>query len=432
MPPLNSCGIIDAHGCCTSAGYFWCGASRRCTFGDDVCEDGTRSDTSYCGYYDKHLGVSYDLSPLSLQTERKDYVISDTESSGLTRNYTFIFNVCANAVTPAACVQTMGGAGDTLEGPAPAFQMYEEWATVESIYSNQNVEDLDTSCFRLGASISNKSDVRVGLYDDTQPARGVYIRYLHGNTCDADTADTSAVGSTNTSLPNFVGTGSSVETNRRFCNAVSTTRGEHCTRSLQLNVLCDNTEHEVPEATAIEQLHPCAYRITIKSIHGCPLQCARDPKTLAVCSDHGVCGYVGNRAKCLCERGWFGDDCAFRSAAAAESSKGRDIRDITLYDMTGTTVIWWLFASAFLLGIIISFRWRHNILRFCFATSRCGSIADSSEWVTGKRLGVRAQIDAVVQGDEVGLLEHSETDFPVTTGTTTNEPRNEKSFHFHW
>jgi len=64
---MDSCSIVDAHGCCTSQGFFWCGSSDRCTFGSDVCEDGDAlPETVSCRLTTG--GVSFDLSPLSLQT----------------------------------------------------------------------------------------------------------------------------------------------------------------------------------------------------------------------------------------------------------------------------------------------------------------------------------------------------------------------------
>ena len=33
--------VRDAHGCCSSAGYFFCGSSGRCVGRDDPCEDGS-------------------------------------------------------------------------------------------------------------------------------------------------------------------------------------------------------------------------------------------------------------------------------------------------------------------------------------------------------------------------------------------------------
>jgi len=64
---MDSCSIVDAHGCCTSQGFFWCGSSDRCTFGSDVCEDGDAVvETLNCRL--STGGVTFDLSPLSLQT----------------------------------------------------------------------------------------------------------------------------------------------------------------------------------------------------------------------------------------------------------------------------------------------------------------------------------------------------------------------------
>ena len=155
-----------------------------------------------------------------------------------------------------------------MSGPSPAYQIYESRQNLLSTVlgsgsgGSSSGAEQSVECFRLSRSAYNASNVRVGLYDESQPARGVYLRYTHGNTCDADTVDASssaavaAVASAAAAASS--GTGSSVETNKRLCNAVAVAEqggAEHCTRSLQVNVLCSNTEREVPEVAAVEQVH---------------------------------------------------------------------------------------------------------------------------------------------------------------------------------
>jgi|MDSY01.1.fsa_nt_gb hypothetical protein len=282
-----------------------------------------------------------------------------------------------------------------MSGPSPAYQIYESRQNLLSTVlgsgsgGSSSGAEQSVECFRLSRSAYNASNVRVGLYDESQPARGVYLRYTHGNTCDADTVDASssaavaAVASAAAAASS--GTGSSVETNKRLCNAVAVAEqggAEHCTRSLQVNVLCSNTEREVPEVAAVEQLHPCAYRITIESVAGCPLECPIDPTSLAVCADHGVCGHVKGETACLCERGWFGEDCSFQSAAAAAKASGsyRGVGSATSTDAYGNgnygamgrnSALWWLVACTFLAGVAVALRWRRG--------RRNGDVGDDSD-----------------------------------------------------
>ena len=65
---MESCAITDAHGCCSSEGFFWCGSSGRCTFGSDVCENGAATVAEAVSCRLSEGGASFDLSPLSLQT----------------------------------------------------------------------------------------------------------------------------------------------------------------------------------------------------------------------------------------------------------------------------------------------------------------------------------------------------------------------------
>jgi len=118
------CGITDEYGCCTSSGFFWCGSSGRCSYSEDVCEDGL-GFAMPCTFTDFLTGVSFDLSPLTLTTSTLDHVVVDS-SSYQGHTTTYIFNVCANAVTPDACASSTGGAGETLRGPAPAYQLYSD------------------------------------------------------------------------------------------------------------------------------------------------------------------------------------------------------------------------------------------------------------------------------------------------------------------
>lgn len=160
------------------------------------------------------------------------------------KNTTFRFNVCSNAVTPSRCVNTSGGAGEVMHGPAPAYQIL----SVEGESQEQ--------CYRLGSSVSNGSNVRLGVVDTAHPARGVYVRYSHGNTCDEGTEYDSESASR--------------------CSPIVKDGESACTRSFQLNVLCANTITDLPTTAQVEELSPCAFRLTLSSVYGCPIECPTD------------------------------------------------------------------------------------------------------------------------------------------------------------
>ena len=90
--------VRDAHGCCSSAGYFFCGSSGRCVGRDDPCEDGSGAAAATCGATLKRDGAvaSWDLKGLTRTSSLLDYEARDGGSK-------VIFNVCANANPPKVC-----------------------------------------------------------------------------------------------------------------------------------------------------------------------------------------------------------------------------------------------------------------------------------------------------------------------------------------
>ena len=90
--------VRDAHGCCSSAGYFFCGSSGRCVGRDDPCEDGSGAAAATCGATLKRDGAvaSWDLKGLTRTSSLLDYEARDGASK-------VIFNVCANANPPRVC-----------------------------------------------------------------------------------------------------------------------------------------------------------------------------------------------------------------------------------------------------------------------------------------------------------------------------------------
>ena len=165
---VGGCSNYDDHGCCASDGFFWCGSSGRCTFGDDACEDGGGAYMGPCTMTSG--GASFDLSLLRFSTEAMDHVTVDSASTAAATT-TFVFNVCGNAVTPDACSATSGeSGGEVLNGAAPAFALFSDGAAAAAAGSGGGISGsptgrfggptsmADVTCVRLGASASVQRD----------------------------------------------------------------------------------------------------------------------------------------------------------------------------------------------------------------------------------------------------------------------------------
>lgn len=107
--------VRDAHGCCSSAGYFFCGSSGRCVGKDDPCEDGGGAAAATCGATLRRDGAvaSWDLKGLTRTSSLLDYEAEDGADK-------VIFNVCANVNPPKVCP------GET---PAAAYAIHEQKCT---------------------------------------------------------------------------------------------------------------------------------------------------------------------------------------------------------------------------------------------------------------------------------------------------------------
>jgi hypothetical protein len=98
--------------------------------------------------------------------------------------------------------------------------------------------------------------------------------------------------------------------------------GDAVARSVSIDVMCA----DVARARAVRVAEggagrTCAVAATVESRAGCPLECARDAATGAVCGGEGrgVCGIAdaaeGGAAKCVCFRGYSGSVCAADAAS---------------------------------------------------------------------------------------------------------------------
>lgn len=148
-------------------------------------------------------------------------------------------------------------------------------------------------CHRLGAPNNDPAtpglpaagSMAWGLYDTTNPSRGVTVQYLSGDSCPTSFGRTA--------------------------------------RQLKLWLLCYDDATNIPDDETILENQVCAYDIFLKSAFGCPVQCPLfappGSQTRRICAGHGVCDFdaVRKNSRCFCNAGWGGDDCS-QSVGAAQ------------------------------------------------------------------------------------------------------------------
>ena len=96
---------------------------------------------------------------------------------------TYVFNVCANAVTPDACAVTRGDLGEELSGPSPAFEVFATEFAYGGTETGKYGGDPNALCMRLGDSVFDSkgahSGAELSLIDSSNPAKGVRARTLY-------------------------------------------------------------------------------------------------------------------------------------------------------------------------------------------------------------------------------------------------------------
>ena len=141
------------------------------------------------------------------------------------------------------------------------------------------VEQSLNTCYILGGP--SALGWNFSLYDATKPARGVSVTMLNGE---------------NTFCPMNRAAKPPAPQNRTFT----------------MSLLCANmpTSTVYTSATVFE-LNTCDFRMEIKSIAGCPVECTGGPASSSICGGNGVCGFDtdANRAKCYCYSGFAGSGC---------------------------------------------------------------------------------------------------------------------------
>jgi hypothetical protein len=83
-------------------------------------------------------------------------------------------------------------------------------------------------------------------------------------------------------------------------------------RQFLIHISCADIDHAWKVQLHENTTRPCAYIASVDSQAGCPLQCARDISTGAVCGGtfRGTCSFSGNKHFCKCRNGHYGDACS--------------------------------------------------------------------------------------------------------------------------
>lgn len=143
-----------------------------------------------------------------------------------------------------------------------------DWLPVPAVQLDDT--NTETGCYRLGDDAAN---AEWSLYDSGDSSAGVVVTYVGGDDFWCDKIDNVAAK-----------------------------------RSFSIRMICAN-KYYLPTETKIVEYIKCAYRITLSSIYGCPLECGIGERE--VCNGHGVCGFDVDlkRARCFCNTNYWGDEC---------------------------------------------------------------------------------------------------------------------------
>ena len=192
-------------------------------------------------------GVTYDLRPLTATGSQKSYYILDGDLS-CTIEEEPTFSYTWNFCSTVTAPSLPGACSNTGKNGV-ALQYLESGS--------------DSFCYIIGRYDGSHPDM--SLLDPSDPAKGVTLEYPTGERCDMGIM-----------------------------------------RKAYIDVECSNSGTTTLHAVSDK---PCQYRLTMKSVHGCPKECAMTSNGL--CNNHGHCGYdaVRQTSYCFCNEGYYGDSC---------------------------------------------------------------------------------------------------------------------------
>eukprot|EP01035_Chromulina_nebulosa_P020026 gene20026-26002_t len=199
-------------------------------------------------------GASYDLTPLTKYSDIS-YTIKDGDipcTPETEPSFGYSFNFCRDVTK-----ESVNTACSLLRKSGVALQY---------VYLNEN----DYDCYVIGNYDPTQDDLYYSLLDNSDPSKGVSMKYPAGDRCELKD-------------------------------------GTRLYRSATIDVICDNVDSVIVEA---QEPSICQYHLVMRSYHGCPTTCPITSNGL--CDSHGLCMYDSKKSQsyCYCNNGFYGDDCS--------------------------------------------------------------------------------------------------------------------------
>jgi hypothetical protein len=143
------------------------------------------------------------------------------------------------------------------------------------------VSDGYKECNIIGHYDASRDDTFFSLLDQSNPAKGVSMKYLYGDKCPGGQL-----------------------------------------RTATLDVQCSNKKMEIISANEPTK---CDYHFTMDSYYGCPLECPVTGNGL--CNSHGHCAFdsASKAPHCFCNSGYMGSACDKVDTTVTESGLGVQI-----------------------------------------------------------------------------------------------------------
>lgn len=218
-----------------------------------------------CSKYDSNMGANFDLSDLIRLPGQPSYTVDSGDlpctTDKVEQNFTYNFNVCGAVVDgmPSTCLKMDGLMS------AAAVQIDKRATTDAS----------DDWCFLVGEY--TESTTKLALINSQDPTEGLSLTY-YGD----------------------------------YCN--------HPRNQRRFNILLQCADKLTAVPTRAYETSHCIYEVIMPSVYGCPLECPISSRRL--CAGNGHCAYDDdkNGAKCFCNKGYTGADCATVVTSAGPSS----------------------------------------------------------------------------------------------------------------
>jgi hypothetical protein len=110
-------------------------------------------------------------------------------------------------------------------------------------------------------------------------------------------------------------------------------------RNISITVLCADVERATSAKVLESKTIGCSYIASVESRAGCPIECARDPKTGAVCGgrERGTCNSTTEGVSCVCAPGKSGKSCSDENDVDIRGHGQKQRRSMQRGDGDGST-----------------------------------------------------------------------------------------------